>query len=108
MAASKVIALTWPWQPAVTISPVMEKDGLISRVRDMPDRRAVRLVVTPKGEERFEEGSKLFRKLFRDIFLEFSEEELQTLSTIMGRVRRRAFDLLKPGRPVEELQILDE
>ncbi len=91
-----------------TLVDRMEKDGLISRVRDMPDRRAVRLVVTPKGEERFEEGSRLFQKLFRDIFLEFSEEELQTLSTIMARVRRRTFDLLKPDRPVEKLQVLDE
>jgi hypothetical protein len=86
----------------------MEKDGLISRVRDMPDRREVRLVLTQKGEKRFKEGSKLFQKLFKDIFSEFSEEELITLSTIMARARRRTFDLLKPGRPEEKLQVLDE
>jgi MarR family 2-MHQ and catechol resistance regulon transcriptional repressor len=91
-----------------TLVDRMEKDGLISRVRDMPDRREVRLVLTQKGEKRFKEGSKLFQKLFKDIFSEFSEEELITLSTIMARARRRTFDLLKPGRPEEKLQVLDE
>jgi DNA-binding MarR family transcriptional regulator len=91
-----------------TLVDRMEKDGLISRVRDMPDRRAVRLVLTPKGEERFKEGSRLFQGLFRDIFREFAEEELKTLSAIMTRVRRRTFDLLEPGRPEEKLQVLDE
>jgi DNA-binding MarR family transcriptional regulator len=91
-----------------TLVDRMEKDGLISRVRDMPDRREVRLVMTPKGEKLFKEGSKLFQKLFRDIFLEFSEEELLTLSAIMTRVRRRTFDLVKPDRPEEKLQVLDE
>jgi MarR family 2-MHQ and catechol resistance regulon transcriptional repressor len=91
-----------------TLVDRMEKDGLIRRVRDMPDRREVRLVLTQKGEESFKKGSKLFQKLFREIFSEFSEEELVTLSTIMTRARRRTFDLLKPGRLEEELQVLDE
>jgi MarR family 2-MHQ and catechol resistance regulon transcriptional repressor len=91
-----------------TLVDRMERDGLIRRVRDMPDRREVRLVLTQKGEESFKKGSRLFQKLFRDIFREFSEEELVTLSTIMTRVRRRTFDLLEPGRPEEELQVLDE
>jgi DNA-binding MarR family transcriptional regulator len=91
-----------------TLVDRMERDGLISRVRDMPDHREVRLVLTQKGEEGFKEGSKLFQKLFRDIFSEFSEEELVTLSAIMTRVRRRTFDLLKPDRLEEKLQILDE
>jgi DNA-binding MarR family transcriptional regulator len=91
-----------------TLVDRMEKDGFISRVRDMPDRREVRLVLTPKGEEGFKEGSRIFQKLFQDIFGEFSEEELITLSTIMTRVRRRTFDLLKPDRPKEKLQVLEE
>lgn len=91
-----------------TLIDRMERDGLISRVRDMPDRREVRLVLTQKGDKRFKEGSRLFQKLFRDIFSEFSEEELITLSTMMARARLRTFDLFKPDRPEEELQVLDE
>jgi DNA-binding MarR family transcriptional regulator len=91
-----------------TLVDRMEKDGLIKRVRDMSDRRAIRLALTQKGEERFEEADKLVRQLFKDIFAEFSEEELITLSEIMTRVRRRAFDLLKPDRPEEKLQVLNQ
>jgi DNA-binding MarR family transcriptional regulator len=34
----------------------MSKEGLVERIRDLKDRRAVRVIITPKGEEIFQQG----------------------------------------------------
>jgi DNA-binding MarR family transcriptional regulator len=86
----------------------MEKDGIIKRTRDTQDRRAARLTITKKGEQCYEKADELFHQLCHDIFKEFSEEELITLSKIMNRVRARSFNLLYPDKKLETLQILED
>lgn len=86
----------------------MVKDGLVNRVRDMPDHRAVRLVITRKGEECIEEANRLTWQLFQNLFSEIGEEDLRKISSILEKVRGRALDLLKPDRAKEILQIIPE
>jgi len=86
----------------------MADDGLISRVRDMPDHRSVRLVITRKGEKSFEESNRLTRQFFRDIFSEISEEDMQKMGKLLEKVRGRALDFLAPDRSKEKLQVLLE
>jgi DNA-binding MarR family transcriptional regulator len=85
---------------------VMEKDGLISRIHDLDDRRSVFLEMTPKGKKVFDEANKLTGKLFQHIFTVISEDELRTLSTLLERVRIQAFNVVNPGRPIGEIQAL--
>ncbi|MBN1161234.1 MAG: MarR family transcriptional regulator [Dehalococcoidales bacterium] len=86
----------------------MEKDGIINRTRDTLDRRATSLTITEKGQQIYEKAEELFFQLIRDIFKEFSEDELITLSKIMERVRVSNFKLLFPSKKPETLQILED
>lgn len=69
-------------------------DGLIHRVRDMKDRRSVRLVITPKGERAIIEGNKLTRKVYKELFSGISDEEFKIISENLEKVRFKALDLL--------------
>lgn len=86
----------------------MVNDGLISRMRDMPDHRAVRLVITRKGENCFKDANRLTRQFFQDIFSEVSEEDLRKTSNILEKVRGRALDFLRPDHAKEKLEVLSE
>jgi DNA-binding MarR family transcriptional regulator len=86
----------------------MVKDGLISRVRDMPDRRSVRLKITPRGEKLVEESRRLTWQLFQSLFFEIPEEELQKVGNLLEKVRGRAFDFLKVDQSTQRPQVIDE
>jgi DNA-binding MarR family transcriptional regulator len=86
----------------------MVKDGLVSRVRDMPDHRAVRLVITGKGEECIEEANRLTWQLFQSIFSEISQADLRKMSSLLEKVRFRALDFLKLDLSREKIQIIPE
>jgi DNA-binding MarR family transcriptional regulator len=83
-------------------------DGLISRVRDMPDRRSVRLVMTRKGEKLVKESRRLTWQLFQTLFFEITEEELQKMGDLLEKVRGRSFDFLKLEQSTQKLQVIDE
>ena len=86
----------------------MEKDGLIRKLPDKNDRRAIKLEITSKGETVYKESTKAIRKLYDDIFRRnFSEEELQTLCSLLEKVQRINLKIYAPERVNEELQILD-
>jgi DNA-binding MarR family transcriptional regulator len=86
----------------------MVKDGLIKRVRDMPDRRSVRLLMTRKGEKMVVESRRLTWQLFQTLFFEITGEELQNMGDLLERVRGRAFDFLKMDHSSQNLQVIDE
>ncbi len=86
----------------------MERDGLLTRMPDNNDRRASRLKVTAKGKQCHAQANELFHQLCRDVFEEFSEAELVTLSQIMERLRAKNLRLLEPDRKTEVLQVIDE
>ena len=85
----------------------MEKDGLVERVRNLRDRRALRLVITPKGQEIFDRATMPGWELMKRLMSCFSGEELQTFDRLMEKLREKASEELAPGEPIEEVQIND-
>ena len=45
----------------------MTKDGLIKRARDLKDRREIRIIITPKGEETYQKGQQFISKIVSEI-----------------------------------------
>jgi len=87
------------------ITERMEKAGLINRIRDLPDRRSIRLVMTKKGEKILRQATISRWNLVRNILSDFSPDELQLLSGLMERVRERAFHYLQPSDTIEEVKL---
>jgi len=68
----------------------MEADGLLERRRDEADRRAVRVVLTPRGEERFQEAARHHAETVRRIFTsQVTDDEAAVIVDVLGRVRER-------------------
>ena len=86
----------------------MEKDGLVERIRDMKDRRAVRLVLTEKGNKLLDQANALGWKLMQEILSSLSAEELQAHIKILERVRESAFKYLYPGKVMKEIRKNEE
>lgn len=82
----------------------MERDGLVKRVRDLRDRRSLRLIMTQKGEELLEQTTIPGWELVEEILSCLSEEELKTFNSIMEKVREKAFQYLYPGKSMEEIR----
>jgi DNA-binding MarR family transcriptional regulator len=85
----------------------MVNDGLINRVRDMHDRRSVRLNITPKGERAINEGNKLTRKAFKELFGGISDEEFDIVSDLLEKVRFRSLDFLKLEYAKQGVEVLN-
>lgn len=58
----------------------MESKGWIARVRDLPDRRAIRLELTASGQEKLEEIMPVSFSAVVQIFSRFSDEQLIAMS----------------------------
>jgi MarR family transcriptional regulator, multiple antibiotic resistance protein MarR len=85
----------------------MLTDGLISRDRDMDDRRSVRLKITSKGEQAIDEGNKLTRQAFKELFGEISDEELKNVSKSLEKIRFKSLDFLKLEYAKHGVEILN-
>ncbi len=70
----------------------MEKDGLVSRIRDLKDRRAIRLVVSPLGQKLYEQAVKPSHEVARTILSVLSKEELEALDKLMEKIRQKSFE----------------
>lgn len=73
----------------------MVKAGLVERVRDLPDRREVRLIVTSKGEKAFKPAHTAATKLSKDMLSVLSPEEVKTLIKLLETIRTKAYQQLK-------------
>ena len=85
------------------ITDRMEKSGLLRKRRDAKDRRTLRLSITRKGEESFEQALKPGWELAKNVLSGFTKEEIQTLSGLLERMREKAYQYLSPGDIMEEL-----
>jgi MarR family transcriptional regulator, 2-MHQ and catechol-resistance regulon repressor len=74
----------------------MEKVDLVKRVRDLKDRRTLRLVMTPKGKSLFERATIYGLELMDKMKSICTEEEMETLNSLLGRLRERALEELIP------------
>lgn len=85
----------------------MEKQGLVKRIRDLRDRRSLRLVMTRKGKEILDQATMIGWVLVQEILSGLTEEDLGTLSDLMERIRGKAFEHLNPGKAIEEVKTND-
>jgi len=83
----------------------MEKAGLVQRKRDLPDRRAIRLIITPAGNEAVERAQKPAWELIQRVLEPLSEEDMKVCSDLLKRIRATALEYLKPGERVEEAEL---
>ena len=65
----------------------MEKAGLIRKIRDLPDRREIRLEITEEGEERFNRALKPDTKIIKSMFSVLTKEEIQVLTNLLKRLK---------------------
>jgi DNA-binding MarR family transcriptional regulator len=72
----------------------MEQHGWVRRVRDLPDRRSLRLQLTQAGEEKLEEAQREGRRAANTLFGALSDEELNTLGTLLERLRMASLERL--------------
>jgi MarR family transcriptional regulator, transcriptional regulator for hemolysin len=65
----------------------LEKHGLIERVRDPNDRRAVRVELTDAGEERFHQLAKAALSFDQRLREGLTEDELDGVRSVLARMR---------------------
>lgn len=82
----------------------MIKINLVKRTRDLPDRRSVRLEITGHGQKILDKASVSGWELTREILSELSDEELQTLTNLLERVRGKSFSWLNTGEELAKIR----
>ena len=69
----------------------MVKKELVARVRDLEDRRAVRLVITAKGERLFSQAKNPTITQLLDIMSCLTEDETRVLIRLMEKIRDKTY-----------------
>ena len=82
----------------------MVKAGLVRRLRDLPDRRSVRLTITSKVEKAFVLATVAGWGLIQEILSSLSDEDRLTFIRLLETVRDKAYDYLGSGEVVEEVR----
>jgi MarR family 2-MHQ and catechol resistance regulon transcriptional repressor len=91
--------LTQETQSVTGLIDRMEKQDWVRRMRDLPDRRAIRLELTAAGEAKLEETAGPSRATEARVFDQLSPDELATLSSLLDRVYRGAVAHLSTEPP---------
>ena len=86
----------------------MEKDGLVKRIRDLDDRRSVRLEITQKGNEKLDQATFTGWQLIEKILSAVQEDELLLLTNLLEKVREKAFENLNPDKNMAEIKMVNE
>jgi len=74
----------------------MEKQGLVRRVRDLDRKNQVRIVITEKGQQAYNQSTR--RKSIQRIMSALSDEERQQLKSFLQTLKDRALDELEMVR----------
>jgi DNA-binding MarR family transcriptional regulator len=69
----------------------MSHAGLVERKRDLKDRRSVRLVITPSGEELFDLAREPTAKQLMEIMSCLSESEILVFTELVEKIREKTF-----------------
>lgn len=83
----------------------MSKAGLVKGIRDLRDRRSVRLIMTAKGKELFEQATVAGWQLTQEILSGMTEEEIRSLIRLLGAVRDKSFQRLNPDKTIEKIDV---
>ncbi len=81
-----------------TVSMIVDRmvnAGLLTRIRDLADRRAVRLVITKRGERALAPATTAASRLVEDIMSHLSAAETDTLITLLGKIKDKAAQRLE-------------
>jgi DNA-binding MarR family transcriptional regulator len=73
----------------------MEKDSMVERIRDLKDRRALRLVITARGQKLYDQAVKPSRELPKIILSVLTADELKTLIQTLEKIRQKTFEYRK-------------
>jgi len=65
----------------------MEKNGLVKKVRNLPDRRAVQLLLTKKAEKIFASTAKSNRDFIKQTFSIYSEKDKKKLLSLVKKLK---------------------
>ena len=81
----------------------MEKDGLVKKHRDLPDRRAFRLSLTAKSRQLFTRATIPFREVPNDVMSCLSDDELQVYIDLTQKLREKIYNTLELHEGTMEL-----
>lgn len=65
----------------------LEADGLMKRVDDANDRRAIRAVITPLGSEKHAAGAKVIRALQANVAAQVSPSDRESFLRVLSALR---------------------
>ena len=82
----------------------MVNAGLVDRIRDLRDRRSLRLVITAKGEKILDRATVAGWELIQEILSGLPEEDLPVFVRLLDAVREKSFEYLNPGETAEEIR----
>lgn len=80
----------------------MSRKGLVERKRDLKDRRTVRLVITPHGEEVFSQAREPTVRQLLEITTCLSAQEINTFSMLLEKIRNKTFEYRNIVEKVQE------
>jgi DNA-binding MarR family transcriptional regulator len=83
----------------------MEKNGLVKRVRDIKDRRSLRIAMTPKGERVLQKSVVVGRELISEIMSQLPDDETQLLLQLLEKVRVKALKYCNSEKDLREVKI---
>jgi len=95
----------WVGHKVNTVSMMVDrmvKAGLVGRVRDLPDRREVRLVITKKGEQAFKPATAAACQLMKQILSPLTHEDKLTLIRLLDMLREKALEPAGPEVDIRE------
>jgi len=79
----------------------MVKAGLVKRTRDRVDRRVVKVTATSKGNTAVKQAHVAILEFVRKVFQPLSNEDENTLSSLLGTVK---YEILKYSNPVLDIK----
>lgn len=89
----------WVGHKVNTVSMMIDrmvKAGLVERVRDLPDRREVRVLITDKGEQAFKSATPAVCQLIKQILSPLRHEDKLTLVRLLETLRDKSLQSAGP------------
>lgn len=94
--------LTQETQSVTGLIDRMERQGWVRRVRDLRDRRAIRLELTAEGAAKLEETIGPGKAITERMFADLKSEEVEQLTALLGRVYVATVERLGRDAPLRE------
>jgi len=82
----------------------MVKAGLLRRIRDKVDRRVVKVYITSKGENALKPATVASWEVIQKILSPLSDEDRNTLLSLLGTIKYETLQYLNSGLDVEEVK----